>query len=176
MRLAIETVPHSTPLEVSTITLSLTFGVVSASDNFANETIGVSLETQVNDVQLEVNNEKVSKMDSDTLLKSTNEDVSEMDSDTLLESANEDNVLEKNEGFRERYLCSLADYADRCVDDIRKIVEELKEGKIDNSTAKLLIETMKWLVQKISNDVNGVQEAVGDSDVDCVREIMVKFV
>ena len=78
------------------ITLSLTFGVVSASDNFANETIGVSLETQVNDVQLEVNNEKVSKMDSDTLLKSTNEDVSEMDSDTLLESANEDNVLEKN--------------------------------------------------------------------------------
>ena len=86
------------------LTLSLTLGVVSASDNFANETIGVSLETHVNDVQLEVNNEEVSKMDSDTLLKSTNEDVSEMDSDTLLESANEDNVLEKNNesilGFR----------------------------------------------------------------------------
>ena len=38
------------------LTLSLTLGVVSASDNFANETVGVSLETPVNDVQLEVNN------------------------------------------------------------------------------------------------------------------------
>lgn len=49
------------------LTLSLTLGVVSASDNFANETVGVSLETHVNDVQLEVNNEEVSKMDSNTL-------------------------------------------------------------------------------------------------------------
>ena len=35
------------------ITLSLSLGVVSASDNFANETIGVSLETPANDIQLE---------------------------------------------------------------------------------------------------------------------------
>ena len=34
------------------ITLSLSLGVVSASDNFANETIGVSLETPANDIQL----------------------------------------------------------------------------------------------------------------------------
>ena len=84
--------------------------------------------------------------------------------------------MAKDEKIKEMYLCALNDYADKCVDDIRVIVQELKSGEIDNSTAKLLIETMKWLVQKISNDVNGVQEAVGDSDVDCVREIMVKFV
>ena len=35
------------------ITLSLSLGVVSASDNFANETIGASLETPTNDIQLE---------------------------------------------------------------------------------------------------------------------------
>ena len=86
------------------------------------------------------------------------------------------NVLEKNEGFRERYLCSLADYADRCVDDIRKIVEELKEGKIDNSTAKLLIETMKWLVGKTQTDANNV---CGEKDLDGgdgISEIVVKFI
>ena len=35
------------------ITLSLSLGVVSASDNFANETIGASIETPTNDIQLE---------------------------------------------------------------------------------------------------------------------------
>ena len=81
------------------LTLSLTLGVVSASDNFANETVGVSLETHVNDVQLEVNNEEVSKMDSNTLSDTKKENVSEMDSDTLLESKNEDVVLENDESI-----------------------------------------------------------------------------
>ena len=35
------------------ITLSLCLGVVSASDNFANENIGASLETPANDIQLD---------------------------------------------------------------------------------------------------------------------------
>ena len=74
------------------LTLSLTLGVVAASDNFANETVGVSLETQVNDVQLEVSNEKVSKMDSDTLLRSTNED-----NEILNMSNDENSVLEYGE-------------------------------------------------------------------------------
>ena len=81
------------------LTLSLTLGVVSASDNFANETVGVSLETPVNDVQLEVNNKEVSKIASDTLSDTKKENVSEMDSDTLLESKNEDVVLENDESI-----------------------------------------------------------------------------
>lgn len=79
----------------------------------------------------------------------------------------------------EAYRLALADYADRCTDDIRKIVDELKAGEIDNSTAKLLIETEKWLAQKSCPEpvwdkfsANG-----GDSGVDGgVAEIVVKFV
>ena len=85
-------------------------------------------------------------------------------------------IIGKNENYKERYLCSLADYADRCVDDIRKIVEELKEGRIDNSTAKLLIETMKWLVSKAKNDVDMVLDENGEDDEGCLREIVVKFI
>ena len=86
------------------------------------------------------------------------------------------NVLEKNEGLKERYLCALTDYADRCVDDIRKIVEELKEGKIDNSTAKLLIETMKWLVGKAQTDANNVGGEKDLDNSDGISEIVVKFI
>lgn len=82
----------------------------------------------------------------------------------------------KDEKIKEMYLCAINDYADKCVDDIRVIVQELKNGEIDNSTAKLLIETMKWLVQKASNDISGVGEEFGDDEGNCVKEIMVKFV
>ena len=82
----------------------------------------------------------------------------------------------KDEKIKEMYLCAINDYADKCVDDIRVIVQELKNGEIDNSTAKLLIETMKWLVQKASNDVNGFGAENSGDEIDEVREIVVKFV
>ena len=83
--------------------------------------------------------------------------------------------LNKNDKFKEKYLLALTDYADKCVDDIRKIVEELKSGKIDNSTAKLLIETKKWLVSKASGDVTKLDE--NDDNINAeVKEIMVKFI
>jgi hypothetical protein len=82
--------------------------------------------------------------------------------------------LNKNDKFKEKYLSALTDYADKCVDDIRRIVEELKSGKIDNSTAKLLIETKKWLVSKANGDVIKLDE---NDDINAeVKEIMVKFI
>lgn len=83
--------------------------------------------------------------------------------------------LNKNAILKEKYLLALTDYADKCVDDIRKIVEDLKNGKIDNSTAKLLIETKKWLVTKASSDVGGINNNIDDID-EVVKEIMVKFI
>ena len=63
------------------ITLSLSLGVVSASDNFANETIGASLETPTNDIQLETSGsnsaseiKEIEKTNSN-LLGLSNEDV-----------------------------------------------------------------------------------------------------
>ncbi len=58
-------------------TLSLTLGAVSASD-FADEALGISLDTPVNDVQTGVSNEEVSYTNTDTLLESSNEDVLEI--------------------------------------------------------------------------------------------------
>ena len=65
------------------ITLSLSLGVVSASDNFANENIGASLETPANDIQLdtsgansapEIQESERTNSNSD-LLGAANEDV-----------------------------------------------------------------------------------------------------
>ena len=78
--------------------------------------------------------------------------------------------------MKEKYLCSLGDYADSCVDDIRDIVEQLKKGEIDNSVAKLLIETMKWMVNKTQSDVNTVERLDEEFEQDGLREIVVKFI
>lgn len=83
-------------------------------------------------------------------------------------------VLAKNEIFKEKYLLALSDYADKCTDDIRQIVEELKKGEIDNSTAKLLIETMKWLISKSNSDLGEIN--LNDDNASDVKEIMVKFI
>ncbi len=63
------------------ITLSLCLGVVSASDNFANENIGASLETPANDIQLDTSGansapeiQEIENTDSN-LLGLSNEDV-----------------------------------------------------------------------------------------------------
>lgn len=85
-------------------------------------------------------------------------------------------ILEKKSCLKEKYLCSLGDYADSCVDDIRDIVEQLKKGEIDNSVAKLLIETMKWMVNKTQSDVNTVEKLDEEFEQDGLREIVVKFI
>ncbi len=84
--------------------------------------------------------------------------------------------IAKNEKAKEMYLLALTDYADKCVDDIRNIVDELKNGEIDNSTAKLLIETLKWLVSKSNQDVNEVGNDESVENDENLREIVVKFV
>lgn len=82
-----------------------------------------------------------------------------------------------DEALCEAYQLALADYADRCTDDIRKIVADLKAGEIDNSTAKLLIETEKWLAQKSCPEPVWDKIAGGGDDGDGgVAEIVVKFV
>jgi Asp-tRNA(Asn)/Glu-tRNA(Gln) amidotransferase B subunit len=85
-------------------------------------------------------------------------------------------IIEKKSVFREKFLCSLSDYADRCVDDIRDIVGQLKAGEIDNSTAKLLIETMKWMVNKVQSDIVEVEKGEEIGDEDGIKEIVVKFI
>ncbi len=84
-----------------------------------------------------------------------------------------------NPAFSQGYKLALADYADSCTDNIRKIVAELKKGEIDNSTAKLLIETEKWLAQKACPEPIWTTLQNGDDDNDDgqnLKEIVVKFV
>ena len=83
-------------------------------------------------------------------------------------------ALAKNDVFKEKYLLALSDYTDKCTDDIRQIVEELKKGEMDNSTAKILIETLKWLISKSNSDFNDLNG--GDDSSREVKEIMVKFI
>lgn len=84
-------------------------------------------------------------------------------------------ALADNPAAREAYRLALADYADRCTDAIRQIVAELRAGEIDNPTAKLLIETEKWLAQKACPEA--VQEIfLEEEERDGVKEIVVHFV
>ena len=74
---------------------------------------------------------------------------------------------------RGEFFMALSDYADKCTDDIRVLVENLKAGEIDNSTAKLLIETMKWLAQKACPEPMAVTETEA---AEKFAEIEIKFV
>ena len=73
---------------------------------------------------------------------------------------------------REEFMMALSDYADQCTDDIRALAESLKAGEIDNSTAKLLIETTKWLAQKACPESPLAAEDGGED----VAEIEIRFV
>ena len=75
--------------------------------------------------------------------------------------------------IKEEFLLALADYADQCTDDIKALAASLKAGEIDNSTAKLLIETMKWLAQKACPEPI---DTFADNGEEKLSEIVVKFV
>lgn len=84
-------------------------------------------------------------------------------------------ILMEDEKIRREYQLALSDYADQCTDEIKAIAAALKAGEIDNSTAKLLIETEKWLVQKFCT--NTVWDVSAESGTDGgTAEIVVKFV
>ena len=84
-------------------------------------------------------------------------------------------ILASDEKLHEEYLLALSDYADLCMDEIRRIVQSLKDGDIDNSSAKLLIETEKWLAQKASPEPFGGKINNDFEEGEC-REIVVKFI
>ena len=77
---------------------------------------------------------------------------------------------------KEDFLLALSDYADQCTDDIKALAASLKAGDIDNSTAKLLIETNKWLALKACPDEKSPMAAVEDDGAEKTTEIVVKFV
>ena len=84
-------------------------------------------------------------------------------------------VLADNPSLKEDFQLALSDYADQCTDDIRALTQALRAGELDNSTAKLLIETNKWLAQKASpNDFAELERL--DEEADKTTEIVVKFV
>jgi len=81
-------------------------------------------------------------------------------------------LLARAPHLKEDFQLALADYADQCTDDIRDLAHLLQSGDIDNSTAKLLIETQKWLAQKACPETfSGF-----NGDEAQPSEIVVKFV
>ena len=76
----------------------------------------------------------------------------------------------------EDFRLALSDYADQCMDDIRKIVASLKAGEVDNSTAKLLIETQKWLALNSNFEKGDRLEDGEKKNENYFQEIMVKLV
>lgn len=81
-------------------------------------------------------------------------------------------TLAKNPKAQEEFKLALADYADQCTDEIKNLAAALKAGEIDTSTAKLLIETSKWLALKASPEPFAAEVEEGND----LAEIVVKFV
>lgn len=86
-------------------------------------------------------------------------------------------ILAEDDALRVAYQLALSDYADQCMDEIKAIIENLKAGDVDNSTAKLLIETSKWLAQKACPEPFDGRGGIGDGgEGGMATEIVVKFV
>ena len=86
-------------------------------------------------------------------------------------------MLAEDDAARVAYQLALSDYADQCMDEIKSIAADLKAGEVDNSTAKLLIETSKWLAQKACPEpFDGRGNVSGEEDDGTAAEIVVKFV
>lgn len=85
-------------------------------------------------------------------------------------------LLAETPGLKEDFQLALADYADQCTDGIKELAQLLESGQLDNATAKLLIETNKWLAQKACPETFAGFSA-GDDELNSVpAEIVVKFV
>lgn len=84
--------------------------------------------------------------------------------------------LGENGETKENFLLALSDYADQCMDDIRSLAASLKAGDIDNSTAKLLIETNKWLALKACPEEKSPLVEMENGDSEQIAEIVVKFI
>lgn len=84
-------------------------------------------------------------------------------------------ILADTPSLKEDFQLALSDYADQCTDDIRALSLALRNGELDNSTAKLLIETNKWLAQKACPDDFAGLERI-DEEAAKTTEIVVKFV
>lgn len=84
--------------------------------------------------------------------------------------------LAKAPELKDDFQLALADYADQCTDDIRALADLLKNGGIDNSTAKLLIETQKWLALKACPETFAGIKEEGEEDDKKSQEILVKFI
>ena len=85
-------------------------------------------------------------------------------------------MLAQTQDLRDDFLLALSDYADQCTDDIRALAQALKTGDIDNSTAKLLIETEKWLALKACPEAFKGFDDMENGDKKESAEIVVKFI
>lgn len=83
-------------------------------------------------------------------------------------------LIHKNVELKDDYLLALSDYADQCTDDIRELASALQTGDIDTSSAKLLIETKKYLAQKACPTPYINPDDITDTAE--TKEIVVKFV
>lgn len=82
--------------------------------------------------------------------------------------------IRKEPALKDDFYLALSDYAGQCTDDIRELAMALKTGDIDTSSAKLLIETQKWLAQKACPNPYMNPDEVDDNAE--ITEIVVKFV
>ena len=62
--------------------------------------------------------------------------------------------------LKERYTVAREAYADLSVDDIRSINEKLERGHLDPSTAKTLINSKQWIIQKYSPILYGERQTI----------------
>lgn len=58
--------------------------------------------------------------------------------------------LKEHPELEENYARAREDRGDCCIDKIVELMKELKEGKIDSQSARVLIDTHKWIAAKFN--------------------------
>lgn len=78
----------------------------------------------------------------------TDDSVSKICKELKLSTAQYYDALEKNQIFKRLHVHAHTERAEKCVDQIHEALQELKDKKMDPSSARVYIDTKKWEAAK----------------------------
>ena len=59
--------------------------------------------------------------------------------------------------FNRHYVIALQDVAESYIEDMNDVLKELKEGQIDHQTARVILDTLRWLASKYYPEMFGTK-------------------
>lgn len=81
--------------------------------------------------------------------------------------------LKENPDLEENYARAREDRGDCCIDKIVELMKDLKTGKIDSQTARVLIDTEKWIAAKFNGRYGDKQNIEHSGTVNIMPSVVI---